>query len=682
LKNLQPGSIPRALRGSRYDFLLALDDATRPLIEAEEITLRAAEHLGKYLGVNRCAYCDVEADQDTFNLTGNYNDGVPSIVGRYTFQQFGSECLRLLRKGTPFVVDDSETDPRTAEARDAYRMTEMRSVICVPLLKAGKFVAAMAVNQKRPRNWEREDIELLQLVASRCWESIERARVTRELRDTRDRLQAALIAGNVATWVWNVETGVVCGDRNMGRMFGRDEETVAITEEEYAQVVHPEDRAAQREALQRALTSADQAYEAEYRIALPDGTIRSVLARGRIERDASGRVVRVPGVLLDVTDRKRAEDELRAADRRKDEILAMLAHELRNPLAPIRNAAQILKMLDEAGPLVRQTSEIIARQIEHMTGLVDDLLDVSRVTRGLITLEHDVIDLRNVIDAAVEQARALIDTRKHRFSSHVGAQPLIVCGDRKRLTQVIANLLTNAAKYTHDGGTITLRAKLSAERVEVSVTDTGIGIAPDLIEHIFELFTQGHRSPDRSQGGLGLGLALVKNLVALHQGTIKAESEGVGKGSTFSLSIPRYDGIAVQDERRAETGSANSHSDGLRVLLVDDNADAAQTLAYILTSEGHNVTTAYEARTALARALDFRPEVAILDIGLPDIDGYELAGQIRDALGPTPITFVALTGYGQAEDRSRSKEAGFDHHLVKPIEPKQLVRLLQGFMER
>ncbi|MFL6617619.1 MAG: PAS domain S-box protein, partial [Povalibacter sp.] len=305
---------------NRFDFLVALDDATRPLIDASQITLAAATQLGRYLHVNRCAYADVESDEDTFNLTGNYTDAVQSIVGRYTFTQFGAECLRLMRAGEPYVVEDSHSDPRTVEVRESYRMTEIRSVICVPLLKSGRFVAAMAVHQKTPRQWLPAEIELVQLVASRCWESIERARVARQLRDARDRLQAALSAGEIATWVWHMDQGLIVGDSSLAALFGQQSEEITLTIDDYLQVVHPEDIAELREATQRCIDGTTDKLDADYRFILQDGSVRFMTSRGRAETDGAGRKSRMAGVLLDVTSRKRVEEELRTFDRQLKEL--------------------------------------------------------------------------------------------------------------------------------------------------------------------------------------------------------------------------------------------------------------------------------------------------------------------------------------------------------------------------
>jgi signal transduction histidine kinase/ActR/RegA family two-component response regulator len=387
-------------------------------------------------------------------------------------------------------------------------------------------------------------------------------------------------------------------------------------------------------------------------------------------RDESGAVSGIFVEGSDVTARKLVEDELRAANRQKDQFLAMLAHELRNPLAPIMTAAQLLKLGRLDAGSVANASEIIVRQAEHMTDLVNDLLDVSRVTRGLVTLEKEELDLNVIVSAAVEQVRPLIDARRHALTLQLSGQPAHVIGDRTRLVQVISNILNNAAKYTAPGGRIMLAVTVEDERATVAVRDNGVGIAPEILPYLFDLFTQAERTPDRSQGGLGIGLALVKSLVALHGGTVHARSEGLGQGSEFSICLP---GVTRAPAEAHDAGAANDanvvpDNGNLRVLVVDDNADAAQMLAALLEVQGHAVSVEYDARGALARARNEHPDVLLLDIGLPDMDGYELARRLRAQPENARATLVALTGYGQNQDREEAQQAGFDHYLVKPAD--------------
>ncbi|WP_426174876.1 ATP-binding protein [Massilia sp. TWR1-2-2] len=372
-------------------------------------------------------------------------------------------------------------------------------------------------------------------------------------------------------------------------------------------------------------------------------------------------------------ERGRAEEALRMSSQLKDEFLAMLAHELRNPLAPISAAADLLSALNQDMASIRKTSAVIKRQVAHMTGLVDDLLDISRVTRGLITLESNEIDLRDILADAVDQVRPLMALRGHTLQFDLPPAAAIVRGDRKRLVQVVANLLNNAAKYTPAGGHLTLSVTVQDSQASVAVTDDGIDMDADLVGRAFELFTQGKRNADRSQGGLGIGLALVKTLVELHGGTVRARSEGLDRGSEFIVTLPT---IAPAAPGPVTRPAAHALAAPLKVLLVDDNVDAALMLAMLLESAGHDVAVDHTCGAALQRAPSMVPDVCLLDIGLPDLDGYELARRLRAEPATGASVLVAVTGYGQQSDRDAARGAGFDHHFTKPVDGNALMALL------
>jgi PAS domain S-box-containing protein len=446
----------------------------------------------------------------------------------------------------------------------------------------------------------------------------------------------------------------------------------------WREFIHPEDLPGLMAAWQSSSASG-ATFEVEHRLMHHSGQYRWVLNRAQPLADETGAIVRWMGTLTDIHDKKKSEDELKAAARRKDEFLAMLAHELRNPLAPISSAAQLLGHVAADEKRVRQAGQIIGRQVRHLTGLVDDLLDVSRVTRGLVELQRERVDLKAVMASAVEQARPLIETRGHHLDQSMDAAPAWVEGDRIRLVQVVANLLNNAAKYTPQGGAIALSLDVAKGDATIAVRDNGIGIGPELLPQVFELFTQAERTPDRAQGGLGLGLALVKSLVELHGGRAEAISGGPGLGSTFRIVLP-----LAQEARAAAPGAggpaALQATMARHIVIVDDNADAAQSLAEILRAFGHRVDVAHEPRGALALADADWPEVFILDIGLPDIDGYALARRLRAMADQHPggrtALYMALTGYGQAHDKVLSKAAGFDRHFVKPVDLDALLAAL------
>jgi signal transduction histidine kinase/CheY-like chemotaxis protein len=368
-------------------------------------------------------------------------------------------------------------------------------------------------------------------------------------------------------------------------------------------------------------------------------------------------------------------EQLRQEARGKDEFLAMLAHELRNPLAPIRNGVEILK-LELANHASRSVLPMMERQVNHMVRLVDDLLDVSRILRGKITLHKETLDLGTILGQAIETAHPLIAEQGHQLIVSYGPGAMHLEGDSVRLTQVFANILNNAAKYTEPGGQITVEtARLREDRFLVSIRDTGIGIAPDMLPRVFDLFSQAERSLDRSQGGLGLGLTLVKRLIEMHGGVVRVLSEGLGQGTEFQVELPAAAAGAAR-QAVAQSSEASAAPKSLRILVVDDNRDAANSLASLLAARAHHVSAKYDGESSVEEASRFQPDVVLLDIGLPGMSGYEVAKRLRH--GKEGPILIAITGYGQIEDRRLSSEAGFDFHLVKPIELSELERLLDG----
>ena len=392
-------------------------------------------------------------------------------------------------------------------------------------------------------------------------------------------------------------------------------------------------------------------------------------------RDASGRIIGASKVGRDITDQKRVLRALEEASRQKDRFLAMLAHELRNPLAPIRNALQLLRLVEPGSEPADRALAIMDRQLDHLVRLVDDLMDVSRITRGRIEMRKEPVDLGSIVLSAVETSRPALEDGRHQFTLSLPAEPVVVHADFVRLAQVIANLLNNAAKYTDTGGRISLAAERDGSEAVVRVRDNGIGIAAETMPRLFEMFAQAEESVGRSRGGLGIGLALSRSLVELHGGRIEARSPGRGQGSEFIVRLPAAPSAPALDRRAA---APPSRRPAQRVLVVDDNVDAARTLEAVLRSLGHEVDVAHDGAAALDLARSRRPELVLLDLSMPGMDGLEVARRLRQQPDLQPIRLAAVTGLGHEAARRQSREAGFDAHLVKPLSPQDLARLLES----
>lgn len=490
------------------------------------------------------------------------------------------------------------------------------------------------------------------------------------LREKESRLRFVLEAARLGAWDLNITAGTLeCSDM-CKRIFGRPLDR-PFPYEELLSAIHPDDRGLAREAVAAALRNHSD-YDVEYRVIWPNQTVHWILSRGQFENPAAEQL-RMSGITLDVTMLKQAEADLREADRRKDEFLATLAHELRNPLAPIRNGLQVLRMSNELGAESAEIRELMERQANHLVHLVDDLMEVSRVSRGKVELRREVIALSVIVESALEMSKAIVDDAEHGLVINLPNEPVLLYGDQVRLSQVIANLLTNAAKYMDIGGRIELSAKLDAGEVEISVRDAGLGIPLDMLPRVFEIFTQMEHTRHHSQGGLGIGLALAKSLVEMHGGTIYATSAGLGKGSTFVVRLPE---AASPTDRARPSAEVEPPLPACNVIILDDTRAALFVLEKLLKAMGQNVKATSSASTALEWAREELPDIIISDIGMPEVDGYEFARRVRAIPELRGTLLVALTGYGQQSDRKRAQEAGFDRHLVKPVSVDELHSLL------
>jgi PAS domain S-box-containing protein len=449
----------------------------------------------------------------------------------------------------------------------------------------------------------------------------------------------------------------------------------------FAEITHPDDVEPDVAKAKALFAGVLPAFNLQKRYIRKDGSVVWTNLTASAVKDKSGRVRFGLAAVEDITERKRLEQEreqarqlAESASRTKDEFLAMLGHELRNPLAPMLTALQLMRL---RGAGFEREREVIERQVRHMARLVDDLLDVSRITGGRLSLEREQVELSRVVTRALETCAPLFENARHELATEVPATGLLVDGDPARLTQVASNLLANAAKYTPAGGRIVVSARREDDNAVLVVADNGVGIAPNLLPHIFEAFVQAKQTLDRSRGGLGLGLAIVQSLVSLHGGTVTVESEGANRGCTFTVRLPLAPMTAASrtaDSRR--TSAPSKHH--ARVLIVDDNEDAADVLASCLESLGYQVRTVHDAPSAMIATKEFSPDIALIDIGLPVMDGYELARRLGEEKGSNGQSahLIALTGYGQVKDRERSREAGFCDHLVKPVDIDRLTEIL------
>jgi PAS domain S-box-containing protein len=418
-------------------------------------------------------------------------------------------------------------------------------------------------------------------------------------------------------------------------------------------------------------------WDVEHRFRGVDGQWHPVLARGVPVRNNQGEITAWAGINLDISRLKQVEEELREADRRKDEFLAVLAHELRNPLAPIRTGLEVMRLAAEDRAAIEEVRATMDRQSQQMVRLIDDLLDVSRITRGRVDLRTSRVELASVVESALETVRSLIAEMEHHLEIDIARQPIILEADPTRLGQVISNLLNNAAKYMPRGGNIRLSAWREGATAVISIRDTGIGIPADMIDRVFDMFVQVEGSLERSHGGLGIGLTLVKRLVEMHGGTIEARSDGPNTGSEFIIRLPAIVGLLSANSTTDQ--AEPTHNCKRRVLVVDDNENAATVLAMLLAALGHEVRTAFDGLSAIDIGEEFRPEIILLDIGMPQLNGYETARRIREKAWGRQVVLAALTGWGQEEDKRRTREAGFNHHFVKPIEASVLRKLLAEY---
>jgi PAS domain S-box-containing protein len=494
--------------------------------------------------------------------------------------------------------------------------------------------------------------------------------------ELRSQLQLAVDSSELGTFHCKMPLGRIDWNKRCKIHFWLPEDA-EIDFDLFYSILHPDDRERTRQAID-ACVNDGKAYDVEYRTVSPRQEIRWVRATGRTTFDQNSRPLQFDGTTQDITDRKQAEEALKLADIRKDEFLATLAHELRNPLAPLRNSLHVLRLSGELIPAFEPMRDIMERQVEHMVHLIDDLLDVSRISRGKIELRKESVELATIVASAVETVNPLIDAAGHRLTISLPTEPVILNADPLRLSQIFSNLLNNAAKYTNSDGQIWLKARVVENEAAISIRDTGAGIPPDMLSAVFDMFSQVDRTLTRAQGGLGIGLTLTKTLVEMHGGRIEVHSEGTDRGSEFIVFLP----IALDAKRNPPSVKPLQCGEisltCRRILVVDDTSAARYVLGKLLEQLGQKVRTVSSAVAAIDCVREERPDLLISDIAMPNVDGYQLAKRLRKEPGMDDLLLVALTGYGQESDKQRANEAGFDFHLVKPVALKDLQDLLSN----
>ncbi len=675
----------RRQKESNLEFLASVSQDLVQWINVDEMMRTVGAKTAAYLNLSICAFAEIDEAAEQVVINHDWHrDDVPSLVGVHRLADFvEGEFIRTARAGETIVVRDVATDPRTDVEK--FAALKIASFVCVPLIRDGQWRFALCLYRSEAYDWGEDEIELARELTARVWARLERLRTEEALRQSEERYR----------YLFNsIDEGFCVVEM----IFDADEKAVdyRFLEVNPSFEVQTGMRDASGKRIREFAPHLEAAwFEAYGAVALTGEPVRFVNESKDLERWFDVYAFRIGGpesrkvaiIFNNVTARAKAEKALRESaeamvelDHRKDEFLAMLGHELRNPLAPIANAVRLLRLQKNEDPIQRQARGVIERQVGQLTHLIDDLLEVSRINTGRVRLRQERIVIGGIVERAVETTQPLIAQHRHELTVALPADPVWLHADAARLEQVVVNLLTNAAKYTDDGGRIWLSVVQESDATVLRVRDTGIGISPELLPRIFDLFTQAERSLDRSQGGLGIGLCLVQRLVELHGGTVEAHSV-VGQGSEFVVRLPLLlTSTAPSPSPLIEPTRPNQP--GCTVLIVDDNVDSAQSLKMLLELSGHVVRVAYDGPTGLDAALAQRPDVVLLDIGLPGLTGFEVARRIHREHTLETTVLIAVTGYGQHEDRQRSRDAGFDHHLAKPADFVELERILATVAEK
>ncbi len=609
-------------------------------------------------------------------------DGALKLAAQVGFTRSGIAPLELLdggslpwrvafESGARITIDDLGSDALLGDLGTVLQCLGVHSLVSLPLIgNKEQPIGLLSIYHARAHRLSKRALELLDVCRLQAEQAVETKRSDEALTCNEAGLRLALEAGKMGSFEWNIQTNELRWSENLEAIHGLPPGTFDGTFESFESIIHPDDRVHVLETIRQSVeTGAD--YEAEFRSANDDGDVHWILGKGKVLRDEHGGPWRMLGICMDITTRKRTEEALRQSDRRKDEFLAMISHELRNPLFAITNASALVDSIGNLDPISAKAMGVIRRQTEQLTHIVDDLLDIARLTAGKVVLQPVRLDLGALVEKCVAELAG-----GHLFAQHcheVRVAPAPVRGDSTRLQQILTNLLTNAVKYTPPGGVVKVEVAATDGEAILRVRDTGVGIAPDLLPRIFDLFVQSERGLDRRDGGMGVGLAIVRQLVEAHDGRAEAYSDGPDRGTEIVIRLPlaKETNVTANVDRSVIPSPARQ-----RILVIDDNNDAREALVVLLELAGHELHEAADGLSGLAKVSRVQPDVVFADIGLPGIDGFELARRIR--ANKAPARLVALTGYDHPEQRRRGAEAGFDAYLVKPVEVEALLRELPG----
>ncbi|MFN6489667.1 MAG: PAS domain S-box protein [Nostoc sp. DedQUE03] len=682
----------------QVEFLTELSRRLGTVTDAVEINRIVTREVGTFLNGHRCYYLDVMPDGRQVTVLPDWRLDGSGLAGTYDLTLFGAKESWETAAHQAFGIDDVNTHPWTQDFADNYTLINMQSYVIAPFVREGRWVASIGVSSNKPRHWTADEMLLLENVAARVAPLIERARAEAALRDSENRFRMAIEAAQLGTWDWNLITNQLIWDEGCKAMFGLPPEAESSIEVFFAGL-HPDDRERLEQVVQWTLNPKSSGkYNVEYRtIGIQDGIERWIAARGQTYFDAADNPQRFVGTVLNITEQKRIQAEREqllareqaareAADRAnriKDEFLAVLSHELRSPLNPILGWTQLLQNGKLSEARRAEALKIIERNANLQTQLIEDLLDISRIMQGKLSLTATPLNLTFVISAAIETVRLAAEAKNIAIAVDLDSEIAPISGDAARLQQVVWNLLTNAVKFTPNGGQVTIELRQLDGLAQIRVIDTGKGINPQFLPHVFEYFRQEDGSTTRKFGGLGLGLAIVQQIVEMHGGTVTAESQGENQGATFTIQLPiMQQARAIPSEPIHTQIEAEVPLNGVQILLVDDEPDTRKFQAFVLEQCGANVTAVASGLEALQALEQFTPDVLVSDIGMAQMDGYMLMQEIRSRplnQGGT-IRAIALTAYAAEIDRQRALQVGFQTHITKPVEPEKLVRAIASLL--